>query len=79
MVVLFMMAEDVPPKHTRTVNMHNRRNHAIFGIALVLVEAGVSVAYGMVGSVGIQTINVASVLTAVFLALLAVVGTLSPT
>ena len=76
MVILFIMAQDVPPQQKRTLNKHNRRNHAIFAIALILVEAGVSVAYGMVGSVGIQTINAASVLTAIFLALLAVVGTL---
>lgn len=74
MVIIFIMAEDValPPK--RTVNKANRRNHFIFAVALIVVEMAVSVAYGFVGSAGIQTINAASVLTAIFLALLAVVG-----
>jgi hypothetical protein len=75
MVIIFMMAEDVPPPPKRTLNKANRRNHAVFAVALIVVEMAVSVAYGFVGSVGMQTFNAASVLTAVFLALLAVVGT----
>jgi heme/copper-type cytochrome/quinol oxidase subunit 4 len=63
------------PTKKRYVNKKTRRNQVIFAIALIVVQLVVSVVYGIVGKVSIQTINMASVLTAIFMAMLVVVGT----
>jgi hypothetical protein len=59
------------------VNKVSRRNQLVFTVTLIALQLAVSVSYGVTGSVSIQEINVGSVLTAIFLAMLAVVGTSS--
>lgn len=55
-------------------NPITRRNTVTFGVLVVLLQIGISIIYGLCNTNSFAVINITSIVTAIFLALLTVAG-----
>jgi hypothetical protein len=73
--IVEIMRNETEKKIKRRDNRGRKKNQATFGVLLIVLHIVISGLYAYIGNVNMGVLDLGSVLTAIFIAMLSIVGT----